>query len=67
MKAILEYHLPEESDELGRAIFSHDMYSAMWDIQMALRKHYKYDEDPIKVLEEIQELIPTELMEKFWT
>lgn len=67
MRVTISYELPEESDDVGQILFVRDAFSALWDIKMACRKHWKYNEDPKKVLDEIMELIPDDILERFYT
>ena len=44
MKAILEFNLPEEDAEFYCATKGTDMLNALFEIEIELRKLYKYEE-----------------------
>jgi len=46
MKAILEFNLPEDSEEYLRANTATDMASTLWDIASYLRSQRKYGDPP---------------------
>jgi hypothetical protein len=63
MKAILEFTYPEDEDRLRHALNGGKAISALIDIQMEVRNHFKHDADPIVVLERVRELTNTALAE----
>ena len=48
MKAILEFNLPEESEEHIRAVHAMDAWAALDEIRNMIRNHLKYDGDDAK-------------------
>ena len=48
MKAILEFNLPEESEEHIRAVHAIDAWAALDEIRNMIRNHLKYDGDEAK-------------------
>lgn len=63
MKAILEFTYPEDQDKLRHALNGSKAISALIDIQMAVRSHFKHDANPVDVLEVVRELTNTALAE----
>jgi len=59
VKAILEFNLPEDSDEYKLITQSRDMYSALFDIREYLRGQYKYDgkDDIEKIYDKFYEIL----------
>jgi hypothetical protein len=60
MKAILEFNLPEDSEEHQVAVKARDLYLALWDIDQWLRGKVKYSEgkefeDPEDALDKTRE------------
>ena len=56
MKAILEFNLPEDKDQFTLANRGMDYWSALWDLQQEIRKHYKYDEKEETTWETVQNM-----------
>jgi hypothetical protein len=63
MKAILEFTYPEDQDKLRHALNGSKAISALIDIQMAVRSHFKHDANPSDVLGMVRELTNTALAE----
>lgn len=58
MKATLEFNLPEDDAEFYCATKGTNMLNALWEIQVELRKLYKYEElneDEWKMVEKIRD------------
>ena len=63
MKAVLEFTYPEDQDKLRHALNGSKAISALIDIQMAVRSHFKHDVDPAQVLALVRDLTNTALNE----
>jgi hypothetical protein len=63
MKAILEFTYPEDQDKLRHALNGSRAISALIDIQMAVRSHFKHNTDPVTALELVREFTNTALNE----
>ena len=61
MKAVLEFTYPEDQDRLRWALSGEKAISALHDIQQEVRKHFKYDADPLMVLALVRDLTNTAL------
>lgn len=62
MKAILEFNLPEDSNEFKLSQKGSEYYCALWDIAGYIRSKTKYSElteNEERMLEEIRDLIPS--------
>ena len=44
MKAILEFDLPDDSDEFRLASTASNWYAALWDLDQYLRSRIKYED-----------------------
>lgn len=60
MKAILEYNLPEDTQEHLRAVQANDAWNALYDIDNMLRNLLKYGGDNYKTVEQLAQAIRTE-------
>ena len=66
MKAILEFELPEDTNDFKLAINGHEFFSALFDIHNECRsylKHVATSDEGIKIVESIQQLIPETVFE----
>lgn len=63
MKAILEFNYPEDEIKLRRALNGDKFADAAWHVQNEVRKHFKYNADPIEVLKAVREMVDTLLVE----
>lgn len=59
MKAILEFNLPEESEEFDLANRAGEVSGILWDVSQKIRERLKYNDTPLaddvrKFLEELQ-------------
>lgn len=60
MKAILEYNLPEDTQEHLRAVQANHAWSALYDIDIILRNLLKYGNENYKTVEELAQAIREE-------
>jgi len=63
MKAVLEFTYPEDQDKLRWALSGEKAITALHDIQQEVRKHFKYDAEPIAVLERVRSMTDEALAE----
>jgi hypothetical protein len=63
MKAVLEFTYPEDQDKLRWALSGEKAIIALHDIQQEVRKHFKYDAEPIAVLERVRSMTDEALNE----
>ena len=63
MKAVLEFTYPEDEANLRHALYGGKAISALVDIQLAVRSHFKHDANPSDVLGMVRELTNTALAE----
>ena len=67
MKAILEFNLPEDTEEYDTASKGMDWALIVWDIDQLLRKKLKYEEhvrDTRNTLEELRKTLNDMLADK---
>ena len=60
MKGILEFNLPEDSDDFKNASNVNTILNILWDVDNRLRasiKHGELSEETIRELEEVRDLI----------
>jgi len=62
MKAVLEFTYPEDQDKLRWALSGEKAIIALHDIQQEVRKHFKYDAEPIAVLVMLANLLEPEIV-----
>ena len=60
MKAILEFNLPEDTQEHLRAVQANHAWSALYDIDSMLRNLLKYGNENYKTVEELAQAIREE-------
>lgn len=66
MRAMLEFELPEEDNELKLAINGAEFFSALFDIYNECRRYIRHtaiSDEGIKIVESIQGLIPDTVFE----
>lgn len=65
-KVTLTFDLPEDRSEMHAALFGQDALLALWDIDNKCRgllKHGDLSEDAAQVVEDIRQLVPTNLLD----
>ena len=55
MKVVLEYNLPDDQYNMWCAYNAAHLYTAIREIEQYVREVRKYDADPVKTLERIQD------------
>jgi hypothetical protein len=57
MKIVLEYTIPDDQYDIWCAYNARHLYTAITEIEQYVREVRKYDADPVKALDRIQDSI----------
>jgi hypothetical protein len=63
MKAVLEFSYPEDEVKLRRALSADKLADALLSIKNEVRKHFKYEANPVDVLHMVRELVDETLLQ----